>query len=100
MGTLRTPRHLDFKHAQIPVLPNLRFKGHFRFAVHLGGALGMWNSFHVAPCDFAIVSDADEQSTAFRVRKRGQGLGDFLGVVHAQFEVLMLVLPSSIMRRM
>ena len=36
--------------------------GHFRFAVHLGGALQHVEFlFHVAPCDFAIVSDADEQ---------------------------------------
>ena len=82
------------------MFPNLSFKGH-------GGAVDFCRTLHhvklffnVASRHFAAVAHADEQAAALGVGERADRFGNFLGVVHTQLEVLMLVLPSSIMRRM
>ena len=45
-----------------------------------------------ASCHFTAVSHADQQTTSFGVGEGAECFGNFVGVVHAQLEVLVLVL--------
>ena len=92
MGALGALGNLDLEHAEVLVFPNLRFEGHGRRAMDFCGALDHVVLFlDPAACHLAVVSDADQQSTAFGVGEGAEGFGNFVGVVHAQLEVLVLV---------
>ena len=62
--------------------------------MHVGSTLDhVMFFFDAATGNLSAVSHSNEQSAAVTVGEGGQSLGDFVGVVDAQFEVLMLMLP-------
>jgi hypothetical protein len=84
---------LDLEHAEVLVFPNLRFECHGRRAMDFCCALNHVKFFlDPAACHFTAVSDADEQTAALGVGEGAEGFGNLVGVVHAQLEVLVLVL--------
>ena len=56
----------NFQDAEVLMLPNLGFKMNRWCAVHFSGTLHHVKLFfNVAPCNFAVVANADQQATSF-----------------------------------